>query len=163
MECKILALDMAIKTGWAHSNGASGVWNFSVRDDESSGMRLIRFEAKVHEIAKGCGVDLIVFEQVSVGSGKKSSFPAIKLAAKMQAIIERLSENYDYECCSVNLQTLKAHALPGQKKRDKAAMLASARKRWPDVDIIDDNQADAMWLLDYQSKLLAVSNPRPAA
>lgn len=161
MECKILALDMATKTGWAHSNGASGVWDFKIFADESSGMRLIRFEAKVHEIAKACGVDVVVFEQVSVASGPKANMNGVKLAVKLQAIVERLSEIYDYECCSVNLQTLKSHALPGQKVRDKAAMLDSARKRWPDVEIIDDNQADALWLLDYQSKLLAVS-PDPA-
>lgn len=156
---RILALDMATATGWAHSCGASGVWDLRVKADESSGMRLIRFEAKVHEVAQGVGIDLIVFEAVTVNSGKKANTNGVKLASKLQAIIERLSEVYDYECCSCNLATLKSYAIPGvagQKvKRDKGAMIAAAKAKWPDVDMIDDNHADALWLLDWAQSAFA--------
>lgn len=145
---KILCLDMATHTGWAHSCGASGVWDLSILPDESSGMRLIRFEAKVHEIAKTVGIDLIAFEAISAAQGPRANLNGVKLGVKLQAVIERLAEIYDYECKGYNLATIKAHALPGQKTRDKAAMLAAARKRWPDVEIVSDDQADALWLLD---------------
>lgn len=145
-----LALDFATKTGWAHSAGPSGVWDFSIKKDESSGMRLIRFSAKLREILAACNTELIVFETVSVGSGKKANMDGVKLQSKMQAMIEILVEETDnLECCSYHLNKIKAFALPCKgTKRDKAAMLAAARKEWPDVDVVDDNHADALWLLE---------------
>lgn len=152
---RYLALDMATKTGWAHSNGASGVWDLKIFPDESSGMRLIRFESKIHEIAKGPGIDVICYEAVNVNSGPKANTKAFKLSCHLEAIVKRLAEVYDYECTSCNLQTLKAYALPGEKKRDKAAMVAAAERRWPQIPIEDDNHADALWLLDWiQSTLV---------
>lgn len=145
---KILALDPATKTGWAHSDGASGVWDLKIRPDESSGMRLIRFEGKVHEVAKSVGVDLIVYESVTAAQGARANLNGVKLATKLLAIIERLSEIYDYESRGYNLTTIKKHALPGKGKRDKEAMLKSARAKWTDREVEDDNEADALWLLD---------------
>ena len=147
---KILAIDPATKTGWAHSFGPSGVWDLSVRRDESGGMRLIRFEAKLREVLAGPGIDLIVFESVTAGQGPKTNFSAIKLQTKLQAIIERFAESHEgMESCGYNLKTIKSHAIPQKgRSRDKAAMLQAAEAKWPDVEIIDDNQADALWLLD---------------
>ncbi|KKK46918.1 hypothetical protein LCGC14_3160460 [marine sediment metagenome] len=145
---KILALDPATVTGFAYSNGASGTWDLSVRKDESSGMRLIRFEAKVREIIDTVGVDVIAFETPTVGKGKKANFDALKLQTKMQAVVELVAEQTEgVEYIGYHLSTIKKFALPNAKTRDKAAMLAAAKKKWPDVDIIDDNQADAMFLL----------------
>lgn len=160
-----LALDMATLTGWAHTCGASGVWDLRILADESSGMRLIRFESKIHEMAQSVGIDFIVFEAVTVASGPKANLNGVKLPCKLQAIVERLSEIYDYECFSRNLATIKAHALPRQKVRDKEAMLAAARAKWTDREIRDHNEADALWLLDLacselQPRVLTPSAPR---
>lgn len=146
---KILALDPATLCGFAYSNGASGTWDLSVRKDESSGMRLIRFEAKILEIINGVGVDLIAFETPTVGGkGKKANFDALKLQTKMQAIVELIAERTEgVEYIGYHLSTIKKFALPNAKIRDKAAMLAAAKVKWPEVDIIDDNQADALFLL----------------
>lgn len=113
-------------------------------------MRLIRFEAKLREIIASVGVEVIAFETPSVSRGKKANMDGLKLGTKMQAIIERLCETTDgLEYVGYNLQTIKLHALPGGKrKRDKDAMLAAARRKWPDEAIIDHNHADALWLLD---------------
>lgn len=146
---KILAIDPAIKTGWAHSSGACGIWDLSIRADESSGMRLIRFETKLNMILAGPGVDLIAFEAITAGAGAKANFNAIKLQVKLQAVIERWCEENGVEHCSYNLMTIKKYAVPEKgKKRDKAAMVAAARRRWPDRDIEDDNVADALFILD---------------
>ena len=127
---------------------SSGVWDLSVRKDESSGMRLIRFEAKLREFVGM--VDVIVFEQVTVGSGRRANFDSTKLQCKLQAIIEYLVESSPgIEHVGYNPQTIKSHALSGKEgKRDKAAMISAAKERWPEYEIEDDNQADAMWLLD---------------
>lgn len=155
---RILALDMAKKTGWAfHSLGklCSGTWDLSIRADESSGMRLVRFEAKLQTILD-LSPDVIAFEAVSVAQGQRANFNASKLLIKLQATLEHLVElTPGVECCSRNLQSIKSHALPkGSGARDKAAMLAAARKRWPDQDVEDDNQADALFLLDLVRKEL---------
>lgn len=127
---------------------SSGYWDFSIRKDESSGMRLIRFEAKLNELLPV--VDVIAFETVSAGTGVKSNFDAVRLQTKLQAIIESTVERVEgLEHVGYNPQTIKAHALTGREgKRDKAAMIESAQEEWPDQEIIDDNQADALWLLD---------------
>lgn len=149
----ILALDFATITGWAHSAGLSGVWDFRIKKDESSGMRLVRFQAKLREVLKAYDTELIVFEAVSVGSGgkgKKANMDGVKLQSKMQAMIETLVEETEgLEHRSYNLSEIKAFAIPQKgRKRDKTAMLDAARERWPDVDVIDDNHADALWLLE---------------
>jgi len=146
---KILALDFATKTGWAHSTGPSGVWDLSIRKDESSGMRLVRFESKLREVYTGLGVDVLVFEAVTVGGGLRVNFDSIKLQSKLQAIIERfVARTPGLECCSYNLNEIKKYAIPQKGKRDKEAMLEAAKRRWPGREFVDDNEVDACWLLD---------------
>ncbi|MCK5343663.1 MAG: hypothetical protein KAR20_09675, partial [Candidatus Heimdallarchaeota archaeon] len=60
----ILALDVATKTGWCN-NDADGVWDFSIKRDESSGVRLLRFKAKLKELFNLSKPDLVVFERTS--------------------------------------------------------------------------------------------------
>ena len=64
----ILALDVATKCGFALSSGPSGVFDLSVRRDESGGMRLVRLKAKLAEIHHAYAVDLIVFEAARHGA-----------------------------------------------------------------------------------------------
>lgn len=146
----ILALDFGgSKTGFAHSNGISGIWDMSIRKDESSGLRLIRFEGKLREIVRSVPTDVIIFEAVTAGVGPKANLGTIKLHSKLQAIVEKFVEETEgLECGSYNLKTIKAFALPGGGKKNKEAMVTAAKKRWPEVDIIDDNMADALWLLE---------------
>ena len=149
---RILALDFATKTGWAYRGVgdclSSGSWDFSVRPDESSGTRLIRFESKLLKMIPM--TDVIAFERVTAGDSKKANFSSIKLQCKMQGIIERLVENTEgVEHIGYIIQTIKKHALGDKKgKRDKAAMIKAAEDVWPDQELIDDNQADALWILD---------------
>jgi len=150
---KILAIDPATITGWAYSNGTCGIWDLRIKNDESSGMRLIRFEGKLNSIQKAVGVDLIAFESITAGAGPKANFTAIKLQTKLQAIMERWCEKNGIEHVGYNLMTVKKHAIPQKGvKRDKAAMVGAARARWPDKDIEDDNVADALWILDLATE-----------
>jgi hypothetical protein len=158
MAKRILALDLATKTGFAHSCGQSGVWDLSIGRDESSGMRLIRFEGKLNEIHKSIGVDVIVFEEVSASRGLRADLNVVKLATKLQAVIERWCIENGVEHCSRNIQTIKAYAMPivkGKKQvRDKDGMFAAAKLKWPDREFLDDNEVDACWLLDLVQKEL---------
>ena len=155
---KILALDPATSCGWAHSCGHSGVWDLSIRKDESSGMRLIRFEGKLREIYESVGMDMIAFEAPTVARGERANFDAMKLQTKLQAIIERLCELTDgLECQGVNLRTIKSHA----GERNKEGMLRSAQAKWLDRKVQDDNEADALWLLDLTMKNLGLPTDPP--
>ena len=151
---KILAIDPATECGWAHSNGSGGTWNLSVRKDESSGMRLIRFEAKLMEVINSVGVEVIAFEVPSVARGKKANLNGLKLGTKLQAIIERITESTDgMESIGKNLSEIKKHAT-GKGNASKDDMLVAARERFGEV--VDDNHADALWLLDLIKTELVV-------
>jgi len=142
---RILAIDPATKTGWAHSDGDSGTWDLSIKSDESSGMRLMRFRAKIREIYNGLGFDLIVYESPSVASGKKANMKGFQLISKLPGVIEVFVESRPgLEAKGYNLSTIKKHA--GCRTKDD--MVAAAKLKWTDIEIEDDNQADALWLLD---------------
>ncbi len=139
----ILALDFGATTGWAHSWGQSGTWNLKIREDESSGMRLLRFEAKLRELVEATTTTVIVWETISVASGKRANVKVVKAHTKLQAIVERLAVELGYEHKSYNNSTIKQRA--GAKNKDE--ILEQACEQWPDQDIEDDNQADALWCL----------------
>lgn len=143
-DLKILAIDPATQCGFAHTCGAHGTWDLSVRKDESNGMRLVRFEGKIYEVLHNVGIDVIAYEGPNAASGGKTNLDGFKLISKLAGIIERLCELSDAECQAVNLSTIKKHA--GCRKKDE--MLEKARLVWPDKDIQNDNESDALWLLD---------------
>tara|TARA_R100000808_G_scaffold5696_1_gene17129 strand:+ start:3124 stop:3591 length:468 start_codon:yes stop_codon:yes gene_type:complete len=140
---EILGLDLGATTGWAHSAGISGTFDFKILKDESSGMRLLRFRAKLIEFIENHKVQVVAFETVSVAARGKSNTATFKQHAKMQAMIELLAVEMNFDHCSFNNATIKKRC--GAK--DKAGILEAARKHWPDQDIKDDNQADALWCL----------------
>jgi len=71
---RILALDPATHCGWCVWDGAqyiSGTWDLSVRRDESGGMRLVRFRAKLQEMLASCApIGAVVFEAARHGNPK---------------------------------------------------------------------------------------------
>ena len=135
---------------------ASGTWDLSIRKDESSGMRLIRFEGKLLEVI-GIGIDVIAFESPTVAQGKKANMDGLKLCTKLQAVIERLTELHEIECIGYNLQTIKKHA----RARKKEELLALARHTWPEREVQDDNEADAIWLLELAKTNLIAGYETP--
>lgn len=144
---KILALDPAACTGWAHSSGASGTWDISVRADESNGMRLIRLQAKLEEIRVSVGVNLVVFE-----ASRNAKFArAVKVAAQIQAAIEIWCTSHNIDYRGYSPAEIKKHAT-GKGTADKDKMVAAAEKKWPDVKLESNDHADALWLLDLASE-----------
>lgn len=138
---KILALDVATKTGWA-SPTASGVWDFSLKRDESGGMRLIRFKAKVREVVDVEGIDLVVFER-SAGFHKN----ALIVQAELHGVLKSTLEEMNVEYRAYSAGEIKKHAT-GKGNAKKPQMIASAAEKWPEIVVIDDNHADALWLKD---------------
>jgi hypothetical protein len=117
-------------------------------------MRFIRFVEKLEAIRRGMGVDLVAHEKVSVGTGARANFQSAIFQGKLTGVLEEWVERRDgVEGVGVHFQTIKMHAIPRQgAKRNKEEMVAAAHRRWPDVEFEDDNQADAMWILDWAIK-----------
>ena len=152
---KILALDPATLTGWAHSDGASGTWDLSVLRDESAGMRLIRLRSKLHDIKESVGVDLLVFEAARNAAPKMQG--ALVVQAELQGAIKLWCEDLGVNYRGYSPSEIKKHAT-GKGNASKQDMAdASKSKPWAKSGQ-DDNEVDALWLLD-----LAVSEYQEAS
>ena len=146
---KILALDLATKTGWAHSVGVSGVWDFRVRKDESSGMRLLRFRSKLKEIHELEGIDFVAYETAIAVNARRGA----TVGSEMQGVLKEWCESSDVDYKGYGISEIKRHAT-GKGNASKDAMIEAARIRFVEgcrfgvLGIVDDNHADALWLLD---------------
>lgn len=144
---KILALDQATKTGWA-TDTASGVWNLTPNRGETGGMRIVRFKAKVLELIELEGIELIAYERVQ-GRFQNTVIINAELAGILQVIA--IEKGIPLACYSP--KEIKVHAT-GKGNANKDMMLKAAREKWPNINIIDDNQADALWILDLAKSRL---------
>ena len=139
---KILAIDSGTYCGYALSPFESGVWNLSVGRHEGGGMRFIKLR---NYLIKACeGVELVVYEEVRRHLGTD----AAHVYGGIVAIIQEHCELKGIPYQGIPVGTIKKFA-SGKGNSNKEAILAAARLRWPDVDIADDNQADALWLLAW--------------
>jgi Holliday junction resolvasome RuvABC endonuclease subunit len=147
---RLLALDIATKTGWAHSSGLSGTWDFRVGRDESADMRLVRFQGKLNEIKNGIGVDLIAFES---GQVHVAHLSGILVQAEMVGIMKLWCKTNEIQYIGLNITSIKRHAT-GKGNAGKELMLEAARKRWPEKNIETHDEADALWILDlFRTKI----------
>ena len=137
----ILALDMATKTGWA-SPSTSGVEDFKKRAGDSRGMIFIRFEAWLNEIIDLVEPKMIVYERPHA-RGRAANEVLNGLLAFLTKVCEARQIQYT-DCPST---TLKKFAT-GRGNAGKEQMMAAYRERWGS-DPIDDNHADARWLLAW--------------
>lgn len=156
---RILALDLATRTGWAHSSGPSGTWDLSVRRDESGGMRLVRFRGKLNEILQSMGgdmytrgIDLVVFEAPGfVGPGQM----AAAFQSELQGVLKLWCEECGIQYRGYAPTQIKKHAT-GKGNASKASMILAARAKWPGKEPLISDEADALWLLDLAQKELGV-------
>jgi Holliday junction resolvasome RuvABC endonuclease subunit len=138
---RILALDVATHCGYAISRQLYGVWDLTPKRDESAGMRLIRFRAKLNEILKSEKINLVVFERP--GGQHKG---AIIVQAELQGQVKVVCEDLNIEYRGYSSQEIKKFAT-GKGNSGKPAMIAAAKEKlgYPGNN---DNEADAMWLLE---------------
>ncbi len=138
---RILALDVATHCGWAIDHDVYGVWNLTPRRDESIGMRLIRFRSKLHEIIVGENINLVVFERP--GGQHKG---AIIVQAELQGQVKVICEDLNVEYRGYSSQEIKKFAT-GKGNSGKPAMIAAAKAKIGYLGD-NDNEADALWLLE---------------
>lgn len=140
---KLLALDPATLCGWAHSDGASGTWDLSIRRDESAGMRLLRLRGKLNEIHKTIGIDVVGYEAARNAAPKMQG--ALVIQAKLESIIVTFCEDNGINYRGYSPSEVKKHAT-GKGNASKDQMKLAAKKYG--VPIVDDNHADALHILD---------------
>lgn len=142
----ILGLDPATKTGWAHSLGFSGLWDLSVKRDESSGMRLVRFRSKIDELHSRLGFGLVAYELAIAISGRRAGSSVQK---EIQGVLKLWCTDQGVDFRAYSPSEIKKHAT-GKGNASKLQMMTAAERKWK-RPIEDDNIADALWILDLAS------------
>jgi Holliday junction resolvasome RuvABC endonuclease subunit len=144
---RILAIDPAQACGWAFvdtADGAasaiSGAWDLSTRRDESAGMKLLRLETKLVDVAK-TGVDLVVYETPALHSYAL----AVISHAKFIGVIERFCTRHRINYRGYAPTEIKKFAT-GKGNAGKPEMIKAARERWGYAGD-DNNEADALCIL----------------
>ena len=147
MKTTILALDLGTQTGWAlmgrDASITSGAESFKPQRFEGGGMRYLRFKRWLTEV-KQCadGIDLVVLEEVRRHAGVDAAHAYGGFLATLTAWCEHHQIPYQ----GVPVGTIKKHAT-GKGNAGKAEMIAAAKVRG--FNPIDDNEADALALLDW--------------
>lgn len=147
----ILALDLGTLCGWAlgpvagggHRSGTWALQNSRQRRFESAGMKWVRLDRHLHDL-----IDIdrtppshVVIEEVRRHAGTDAAHAYGGALATVTAWCERVGISYE----SIPVGTIKRHAT-GRGNADKNEMMVAARVRgWSPSD---DNEADALWLLD---------------
>lgn len=142
---KILALDPAIKFGWAISTSLYGMENFSPKSGESSGFKLIKFKAFLLKTIATEKIDLVVYERA--GGRFKND---IMSHAQWIAIIETVCIEQKVEYRAYSSTEIKQFAT-GKGNANKTDMIKAAVRMYK-KPIKDDNIADALHLLHLAIK-----------
>jgi Holliday junction resolvasome RuvABC endonuclease subunit len=140
---KILALDIATKTGWRTAT-ASGVWDLKPNRGESEGMRVVRFKSKIKEIIALEGINLVSYERPA-GMHKSS----IMVASQMVGVLLDLCIELGVDVACYSANEIKKFAT-GKGNAGKPLMIQTA------IDLgfnpKDDNEADAIHLYNLTAK-----------
>lgn len=140
---KILALDLATKTGWACNEPLiSGTENFRNKTGDSRGMIYIRFNSWLTEMLITVQPDLVVYERPHA-RGRAANEVLNGLVAYMTTCCTLAGCDYT-DCAST---TLKKFAT-GKGNASKGEMIEACAKEFT-VCPVDDNHADALWLLAW--------------
>lgn len=148
---RTIGIDPGTQCGYAWTDDnfvrspQSGVWNLKPNRHEGGGMRFLRLDNYLADMIKTGeeGGTRIYYEEVRGHRGTD----AAQIYGGIIATITSLCEDLGFPYAGVPVGTIKKHAT-GKGNANKAAMLAEARNRFGPA-VVDDNQADALWILDY--------------
>lgn len=150
MKHNLLAIDPATHCGWAVSNDVYGVWDLSIRKDESQGMKLLRLKSKLREIFESNGIDVIAYERPASQYNH-----SIIHQAKLIAIIEEFCEENNIEYRAYSAGEIKKFATgKGNANKDMMINHALIKLGYPGSD---DNEADALWILNLLKRDLGMN------
>lgn len=134
----ILSLDVATHCGWATEH-AYGVWDFSLKRDESSGIRLLRFRTKLIELIDLEKINLVTFERTA---GHHKS--ALIVQSELHGVLKILLEDKGIVYRAFSASEIKKFAT-GKGNAGKPLMVKAAQDKLG-YEGTDDNIADALWI-----------------
>lgn len=149
MSSPILALDLGTSTGYAIRTPAgstlSGQKSFALKRHDGNGRRFLNFRNWLTQM-NGDPFGAIYYEDALHFIGADPARVYFGMLATLQAWAEHRSIPYH----GVNVSTLKKFAT-GKGNAKKPDMIAAARLKFdrPDLKQSDDDEADALHLLDY--------------
>lgn len=152
----ILGIDPGGHCGWAVMNAAGkvlecGTWQL-VKDKERYGVRAARFKGFVEHYLSTHDVTHIAYELVRRHIGTD----AAHVYGGLQMILEMIAYTWDLPCTPIPVATIKQTAT-GKGNAQKAEMVVAACRKWPKLDIKDDNLPDALFVAETQRQVLAGS------
>jgi Holliday junction resolvasome RuvABC endonuclease subunit len=109
-------------------------------------MRFVLFRKWLLDMIAATRPQLVAFEQAHMRGG-----PATDLLVGMTTRVVEICAEMNIDHQPVHSMTLKK-AATGSGKSDKDAMIKAAKKKFPGIEILSDDQADALCLLDYAIK-----------
>lgn len=145
----VLAFDQAFKnTGWALGTAegplACGLISVCPRRFDSLGARFLRFERGIRDLLLKHQPALVVFEEHRAHTGLQ----AAQVLGACTAILMKCCDEAGVTYMSVPVPTLKKFAT-GTSTASKALMVAVAKKKYPTMNIADDNVADAIHMMAW--------------
>lgn len=145
--CVVLSLDLGTQTGWAiHLNDnhiTSGSENFKPTRFQGAGMRYLRFGHWLEQLQIFTGgIDAVYFEEVRRHLGVDASH----CYGAFFGMLSSFCEDKKIPYLGVPVQTIKKHAT-GKGNASKQMVIDAVTAKG--FDPVDDNQADALALLDY--------------
>lgn len=138
----ILALDPAGMTGYCDKD-KSGVFDCRPKGKEDSADRIIKFRTWLREYLQGSDTEMIVYEKPG---GR--NYSALRSHSHLECVIMAECADRGLGYLGFSAPEIKKYAT-GNGNANKAAMMAAASAKWPEIEIIDDNHADALWIYDY--------------
>ncbi len=166
---KILALDTATRTGYALlASGviSSGVFDCSIRtrptktlEADHPGKRFYRFQQWLRDAIRNTQPDLIVYERIVGGVAAGGHTTLIQKGLEALVITEAYRSSYEEEhipiwtfaAATIKKWAINSGVLNHESKIDvsRQAFLKFSDQEWIQTARgPDDNQADALWILD---------------
>lgn len=146
----LISLDLGAKCGWASRCGGvinSGTQDFSLSRFEGRGMQFLKFKRFLARLTDAVVPDVISLEEVRRHLGVDAAHAYGGYLAHVASYCEEANIPHT----GVPVGTIKKHAT-GKGNASKDDMISAAKVLYPDQDIRDDNQADALCLLSYTIK-----------
>jgi len=138
----ILALDLGTKCGWATLSGSGEIKSGVVK--YSTGDRYREFAAMLERLEPQYQpFKAIYYEKVSRHMGVRAAHVYGGFLGQLEVFSNRSKVPFT----GLHVGTIKKHAT-GKGNANKDQMFVAAREQWPDQNVVDDNQADALWILD---------------
>jgi len=141
---RVLALDLATQFGYADWDGLhveSDTLSCAASTREHPDMRFIRFEAWIEQRFRKHQYDMVAYEQPHMRGG-----PSTEVLIGLMMIVRKLCARHGIPWTKKQSTEIKKFAT-GKGNASKEDMLLQAQCVYPEHEIKDDNQADALHLL----------------